>query len=116
MSAADVALVVGVDTYVHASGIFQTGSGASALEKLGGRVSAHIPEAPGTGETDEGIQVAVASRAMGRAVAPTWPAIALVVDRITGAKNGEILITGTSLWNFSVLDTEAFKVVKFKVA
>ena len=68
------------------AGFSKTGSGASALEKLGGRVSAHIPEAPGTGETDEGIQVAVASRAMGRAVAPTWPAIALVVDRITGAK------------------------------
>ena len=110
MSAADVALVVGVDTYVHASTIYQGGSGASALEKLGGRVSAHIP-APASD-----IQLAVASRAMARAVAPTWPAIALVVDRITAAKQGEILITGTSLWNFSVLDAQAFRMLKFKLA
>ena len=110
MSAADVALVVGSKTYAHASAIYQTGSGASALEKMAARVSAHIPEPASN------IQLAVASRAMGRAVAPTWPAIALVVDRITGASKGEILLTGTSLWNFQILDSEAYKILKFKLA
>ena len=112
VSAEDVALVVGVDTYGHAATLFQAGSGIAALDRLGGRVSAHIPAKDGTSN----VQLAVASRAMGRAVAPTWPAVALVIDRITAAKNGEILITATSLWNFSIIDSEAYKLLKFKLA
>lgn len=111
-SAADVALVIGVDTNAHAAGIFQSGSGVAALDRLAARVSAHIPAKDSTSS----IQLAVASRAMGRAVAPTWPAISLVVDRITNANKGEVLITGNSLWNFVVLDSEAYKLLKFKLA
>ena len=43
MSSDDVRIVCGKETYVHASQIYQTGSGTSALEKFGARVSAHIP-------------------------------------------------------------------------
>ena len=112
VSADDVAMVVGVDTYGHAATLFQTGSGIAALDRLGGRVSAHIPAKDST----TNVQLAVASRAMGRAVAPTWPAIALVVDRITRAKEGEILITASRLWNFAVIDADAYKLLAFKLA
>ena len=112
MDAGSVRVVCGADTYAHASEIYQTGSGVSALDRFSPRVSAHIPDKDGTSN----IQLAVASRAVGRAVAPMWPSIALIRDIYTGASKGEILITATALWNFRVLDSEAFRVLKFKLA
>ena len=111
-SAGDIALVVGVHTNAYAAAFFQTCSGVAALDRLGGRVSAHIPAM----DAKSKVQFAVASRAALRAIAPTWPAISLVIDRITGASKGEILLTGTSLWNFKVLDFEAYRLLKFKLS
>ena len=58
-SAGDIALVVGLHTNAYAAAPFQTCSGVAALDRLGGRVSAHIPAMDARSK----IQFAVASRA-----------------------------------------------------
>ena len=110
MSADSVRAVCGAATYSHASGLYQTGSGASAIEKFNPRVSAHIPDA------SSDIQLAVASRSVARAVSPMWPAIALIRDIYTGASKGEITVTAIALWNFVILDANGFSLLKFKLA
>ena len=110
MSEDDVRIVVGAATYKHAAAVFQSGSGASALDRLRARVSAHVT-APASN-----IQKAIASRSLGRAVAPMWPAISLIRDIYTGASKGEIVITATAMWNFKILDASGFSLQEFKLA
>ena len=106
----DVKVLVGASTYAHAAGIYQTGSGTSALSRLMPRVSPHIPAA------SSNIQAAIASRSQGRAVAPMWPSIALIRDSVSGSAKGEIRVTALALWNFKVLDTSGYSALKFKLA
>ena len=110
MSEDDVRLVVGKDTYKHAAGIYQTGSGVSALDRLKARVSAHVT-APSSD-----IQKAIASMSVGRAVSPMWPSIGLIRDPYTGASKGEVILTATALWNFKVLDSSGYSLLEFKLA
>ena len=106
----DVRILVGAATYAHAAGIYQSGSGVSAISRMNPRVSPHIPAA------SSDIQKAIASRSMGRAVAPMWPSIALIRDVSSGASKGEIRITAIALWNFKVLDESGFAQLEFKLA
>ena len=110
MSEDDIRLVVGKETYKHAAGIYQTGSGVSALDRLKARVSAHIT-APAAN-----IQRAIAAMSQGRAVSPMWPSIGLIRDPYTGASKGEITLTATALWNFKILDESGFSLLEFKLA
>ena len=109
MSEDDVRLVVGKETYKHAAGIYQTGSGVSALDRLKARVSAHVT-APASN-----IQRAIASMSHGRAVSPMWPSIGLIRDPYTGASKGEIVLTATVLFNFKILDESGFSLLEFKL-
>ena len=106
----DVRVVVGAATYKHAAGIYQTGSGVSAISRLSPMVSPHIP-AP-----DSNVQKAITSRSTGRAVAPLWPTIALIRDTVSGSANGQIRLTALALWNFKVLDTSGYSELAFKLA
>ena len=110
MSEDDIRLVVGKHTYRHAAGIYQTGSGVSALDRLKARVSAHIT-APSSD-----IQRAIASMSQGRAVSPMWPSIGLIRDPFSGASKGEIVLTATALFNFKILDESGFSLLEFKLA
>ena len=110
MSEDDVRLVVGKDTYRHASAIYQTGSGVSALDRLKARVSAHVT-APAAN-----IQKAIASMSQGRAVSPMWPSIGLIRDPYSGASKGEIVLTATALFNFKILDSSGYSLLEFKLA
>ena len=110
MSEDDVRLVVGKETYKHAAGIYQTGSGVSALDRLKARVSAHVT-APASN-----VQKAIASMSHGRAVAPMWANVGLIRDPYTGASKGEIVLTATVLWNFQILDESGFSLLEFKLA
>ena len=106
----DVKVLVGATTYAHAAGIYQSGSGVSALSRLMPRVSPHIPAAASN------IQAAIACRSMGRAVAPMWPSISMIRDNVSGSGKGEIRITAIALWNFKVLDASGYSALKFKLA
>ena len=106
----DVRVLVGATTYAHAAGLYQSGSGVSALSRLMPRVSPHVPAAASN------IQAAIASRSMGRAVSPVWPSISLIRDSVSGSANGQIRITAIALWNFKVLDASGYASLKFKLA
>ena len=106
----DVRILVGASTYAHAAGIYQTGSGTSALSRLSPRVSPHVPAVAST------IQRAIASRSTNRAVAPMWPSISLIRDSVSRSGEGEIVITAIALWNFAILDESGYSLLEFKVA
>ena len=106
----DVRILVGASSYAHAAGIYQTGSGTSALSRLNPRVSPHIPAVAST------VQRAIASRSTNRAVAPMWPSISLIRDSVSRAAEGEISITAIALWNFAILDENGYSLIEFKVA
>ena len=110
-SAEEVRILVGADTYAHAASKYQTGSGQSALSVLNGRVSPHVPDS-----TNSNIQRAYLSRAMGRAVAPMWPSISMIRDNTTVASTGRVKLVAIALWHFKILDTAAYKQLRFKLA
>ena len=110
MSEDSIRVVVGAETYKHAAAIYQTGSGVSALSRLMARVSAHVT-APASN-----IQKAIASRSVGRATSPMWPAVSLIRDIYSGASKGEIVITACALWNFKILDESGYSLLEFKLA
>ena len=106
----DVKVLVGAASYSHAAGIYQTGSGVSALSRLMPKVSPHVPAA------DSNIQAAYACRSMNRAVAPMWPSISLIRDSVSGSAKGEIRIVAIAMWNFAILDTSGYASLKYKLA
>ena len=110
MTEDDVRILVGASSYSHAAGIYQTGSGTSALSRLNPRVSPHIPAVAST------IQRAIASRSTNRAVAPMWPSISLIRDSVSRSGEGEIVITAIALWNFQILDESGFSLLEFKLS
>ena len=118
LSAADVCMLVGGDTYTHMAGEYR-GNNAddSALDSVmrvsgGVRVSAHVAD-----KTSGNVQQAVIARGKNyrHAVAPIWEGIQLIPDEITQAKKGEIVITAVMLMNFKVLRTAGFKRHAFKI-
>ena len=106
----DVKVLVGATTYSHAAGIYQTGSGVSALSRLMPKVSPHVPVAASN------IQAAYACRSMNRAVAPMWPSISLIRDSVSGSAKGEIRIVAIAMWNFQILDKSGYASLKYKLA
>ena len=107
----DVKLLVGADTFSHAAGIYQTGSGVSAVLAMGNpRVSPHIPDAASN------IQHGIASRSMGRCVAPLWPAVSLIRDNVSLANKGQVKLISILLWSFKLLDTAGYAQLSFKLA
>ena len=106
----DVKILVGAATYQHASALYQTGSGVSALSRLMPKVSPHVPAA------ESNIQAAYACRSMNRAVAPMWPSISLIRDSVSGSAKGEIRIVAIAMWNFAILDSSGYAALKYKIA
>ena len=106
----DVKVLVGAASYSHAAGIYQTGSGVSALSRLMPKVSPHVPAA------ESNIQAAYACRSMNRAVAPMWPSVALIRDSVSGSAKGEIKIVAIAMWNFAILDASGYAALKYKIA
>ena len=107
----DVRLLLGSSTFAHAASLYQQGSGVSAISAMGNpRVSPHIPD------PSSNIQHAIASRSMGRCVAPLWPSISLVRDNVTLASKGQIKLVAIALWSFKLLDTGGYAQVSFKLA
>ena len=118
MTAADVCMLVGGDTYTHMAGEYR-GNNAddSALDSVmrvsgGVRTSAHVPD-----KTAGNVQQAVVARGKQyrHAVAPIWEGVQLIPDEITKAKTGEIVITAVMLMNFKVLRAAGFTRHAFKI-
>ena len=115
-SEADVRMLFGSDTYIHASALRQAASGRSATEYLkemsgGLRVSSHVPAAAGT------TQGAIAAKAINltHAVSPIW-GVDLVRDEVTSVGKREITLTAVMLYAFKVLRTDGFTRLRFKLS
>lgn len=118
MSAMDVCILVGSDTYAHMAGKYRgTTADDSILDSLmmrsgGVRVSAHVPA------TDATIQQAVIARGKQHrhAVAIGWNSIEILFDPYTKSATGGLKLTAIWMMNFKVLRAAGFKRFGFKVS
>ena len=100
----DIRMIVGQGTFAHASSAFKGNnsdeSGVERLqEKSGGlMVSAHVPD---VASNKQNALVRLGSE-RGAAVQPLWEGVSLIVDELTRASYGEIIVHAVLLSNFSV--------------
>ena len=114
----DVRLLVGAQTYRHASSVYRGAatdeSAGEAVARMSGglRVSAHMA-AP-----DADVQEGIAARAWmaTHSVAPIWEGVTLIPDEITKASSGEIVLTAVMLYGFALLRQDGFNRRSFKLA
>ena len=108
-SVADIRVVLGQATYGHAGTQYRGNAGdVSALESImrtsgGVRVSAHVP---GVSGNKQNAVVRLGMRA--DAVAPTWEGITILVDELTKAADGEIVLTAVMMYAFKILRKGGF--------
>ena len=94
----DIKIVMGSDTYAHASGVFRSDNAGdrAALEDLmaataGVKVSAHVPAVASNKQNNV---IRLGSRR--DMVSPIWEGVTLIPDEITKAANGQIVVTAVA--------------------
>ena len=109
----DLKLVVGTDTYSSMSEKYRGNSSdidalMSLMEITGGvRVSGNVTD------TASNKQNGIVRRGMRMdAVAPVWEGVTLILDEVTQAKAGEIVLTAVMLFSFSILRQDGFTKVE----
>ena len=110
-SVGDVRVLVGSETYGHASGVFRSNNAGdrAALEDLmavtgGVRVSAHVPD------VTNNKQNAIVRLGMRRdMVAPVWEGVTLIFDEVTKAAGGQIVLTAVMLYAVQILRADGFR-------
>ena len=123
----EVSSVVGVNSYKHAAGVIQAGSGESGAEALerrsgGCQASSYIPAQPAEGQPrahvqDGNILHAGMDAMRGDSIAAVWPALELIRDPYTKAGDGEVVLTWITLWDaYMAFRAGAYRRVAFKVA
>ena len=117
----EVSALLGVETYQHAAGVFQTGSGEAGIEAIKRRsnkvlASAHIPMQDGM--IQNGNLLHAGSDAMrGDSVAAMWPTLSIIRDIYSNAAEGQVNLTWISLWDFrAAFRPLAYKRVSFKLS
>ena len=100
----DVRAIVGQGTFTHAAGTYKgNNSDESAVERLGSRsggfrVSPHVPSVSGNKQN----ALVRLGMERGGAVQPMWQGVSLIVDEVTRATQGEIVVTAVLLANFAI--------------
>ena len=107
----DLRIVMGSAVYGHAAGVFRSDNAGdrAALEDLqmvtgGVKVSAHTPALSNANKQNCVIRLGM-RRDM---VAPIWEGLSLIVDEITKAANGQIVITAVMLYAVKVIREAGF--------
>ena len=124
----EISSVIGVASYQHAAGVFQTGSGESGTEALkrrsrSCRASAYIPAALDSGARanvqDGNIYHAAGGQggaSRGDSIAAVWPSIEVIRDPYSNASTG-VTLTWVSLWDAQTcFRAAAYRRVAFKLA
>ena len=116
--------MIGVASYTHAAGVYQTGSGESGTEALmrrsgGCRASSYIP-APVSDVQDGNLYHAAGPNGggamRGDSVAAMWPTLEVIRDPYSQASQG-VVLTWVSLWDAAVaFRSAAYARVAFKLA
>ena len=112
--------VIGPDTYRHAAGVYQAGSGESGSEALKRR-SASCMASPFIAAPAAKIQQAIlhagTETMRGDSVAAMWPALEVIRDIYTKASSGQISLTWVALWDlYAAFRMAAYKRASFKLA
>ena len=126
----EVSSVIGVQTYRHAAGVFQAGSGESGSEALARRsarcmASSFVPAPPASGD-GANIQAGNVYHAAGPnggggmqrgdSVAAVWPTLEVIRDPYSKASQG-VVLTWVALWDLqAAFRSAAYKRVAFKLA
>ena len=113
MTAGELRLLVGSDTYAHMATVYRGDSSdldalASLMTATGGvRVSANMTAVSGDKQN-----VVIRRGDRQDAVTPIWEGISLITDEVTQAKAGEIIVTAVMLYAFKVLRADGFSKVQ----
>ena len=115
--ASEIKLLLGTATYSElGSSIFDTGSGALSIEKLGQvcggvRVSANMPTKDATTGED-----ALIVKGMGRrnCVSAAWDSVEIVTDPFSSSDKAEVILTAIAMFDFAILDEGGFTRIRFK--
>ena len=106
----DVRAIVGQGTFTHAAAAYNgNNSDESALERLGSRsgglrVSPHVPAVSGNKQN----ALVRLGMERGGAVQPMWQGVSLIVDEVTRATQGEIIVTAVLFANFAITRAAQF--------
>ena len=116
----DLRLVMRSDIFQHMTSVFATNDDSvSAYDHLAARVGGIMVNnvIPAKSNNDIGhVLVGKTGFPERAAVLPVWRALEYTVDPFTLAQKGEVRITATALFNFSVLDDDAFAVKKIRTS
>ena len=122
----EVSSVIGVATYRHAAGTFQTGSGESGSEALmrrsmGCMASSFVPVPTGANDVQDG-NIFHASgpngggEMRGDSVAAVWPTLEVIRDPYSKASQG-VVLTWVALWDLqAAFRTAAYVRTSFRLA
>ena len=113
----DVSVVFGSATWAKMRAAYRTATASDedaimALRSMGAnvRVSAHVPAA------DSNRQDAIATLGSAQhSVACIWQGISLIVDEVTKAQSGQIVLTAHMLAQYKVLRTAGYKRLRFDI-
>ena len=123
----EVSSVIGVESYRHASSVYQTGSGESGSEALKRRgmacmASSFVPAADATTHIQNGAIYHAGgpngggANLRGDSVAAVWPTLEIVRDIYTKASQG-VVLTWITLWDAeTAFRAAAYRRVPFQVA
>ena len=120
VSEREVGVVLGVATYIHAAGVFQTGSGEAGTEAMMKRsrsvmASSFVPAAQSNIQT--GNLLHGGDDAMrGDSIAAVWPTLEVVRDIYSQASQG-VVLTWITLWDAqTAFRPAAYRRVSFQLA
>ena len=104
----EVSALLGTDTYRHAAGVFQTGSGEAGIEAIKRRcrtcmASVYVPAADSTSHVSAGNIIHSGGpnggAMRGDSIAAMWPTLAVIRDIYTQAAKAETVLTYVVLWD-----------------
>ena len=116
----EVSMIMGVETYRHAAGAIQPGSGESAVEALkrrGRGVMASSFIAAAVSDIQTAFLHAGGAGRVGDSQAFMWPGLELIRDIYSSAESGTVALTWLVLWDlYMCFRADAYKRLEFKLA
>ena len=115
-SEAEVALLVGLGTYVHARSKMVTSTAVDAVAGMrslgaGVKVSSHI--GPKASSKQQAIRMTTGAN--GSLVVPVWQGVQVIRDNVSKANKGQICLTAHMLYNFAVKRTDGMTQLQFNI-
>ena len=115
-SEAEVRLLVGLGTYVHARSKMVTSTAVDAVSGMrslgaGVKVSPHIAAKAAMKQQ----AIRTTSGADGSLVVPVWQGVQIIRDNVTLAKKAQIALTAHMLYNFAIKRTDGITQLQFNI-